>query len=69
MACVAQGSSTTNLILPKDIEEDLPPLANYALPEGTGIINVRVRDHKSRNLRVAVWLHCLDMTLSGGLEA
>ena len=32
-------------------------------------MDVRVRDSKARCLHVAVWLHHLDMTLSGGEAA
>ena len=65
MACVTRGSPVTSPILPGIIEDKLPPLAGYALPEDrSGITNVRVRDHQAKTLWVAVWLHRLDMTLS-----
>ena len=65
MACMTRGSPVTSPILPGEIEEKLPPLTNYALPEdGSGMTNVRVQDHQARTLRVAVWLHRLDMALS-----
>ena len=65
MACVARGSLVTSPILPREIEERLPPLTDYALPEdGSGVTDVRVWDHQARTLRVAVWLHRLDMALS-----
>ena len=60
LGCVTRGSATTSPILPEDIEENLPPLAGYALPEGSGMTDVRVCDHKARSLRVAVWLHHLE---------
>ena len=64
MACVTRGSSVTSPILPGVIEDKLPPLTDYALPEdGSGVTNVRVWDHQVRTLRVAVWLHRLDMAL------
>ena len=69
MACVIRGLSTTSPLLPEDLEENLPPLAGYALPKGTGVTDVRVSDHKARSLHVAVWLHHLDMTLSWEKEA
>ena len=47
------------------IEDRLPPLTDYAPPEdGSGMTDVRVWDHQARTLRVAVWLHRLDMALS-----
>ena len=49
MACVTRGSPVTSPILPGEIEDRLP---------------VRVWDHQARTLRVAVWLHRLDMALS-----
>ena len=65
MACVTRGSPVTSLILPGVIEDWLPPLIDYASPEdGSGVTYVWVWDHQARTLRVAVWLHRLDMALS-----
>ena len=65
MACVTRGSPVTSPILPEVIEDKLPPLAGYTLPEDrSGVTDVRVRDHQAKTLRVAVWLHRLDMALS-----
>ena len=65
MACVTRGSLVTSPILSEVIEDQLPPLAGYTLPEdGSGVTDVRVRDHQAKTLRVAVWLHRLDMALS-----
>ena len=65
MACMTRGSPVTSPILPGVIEDRLPPLTDYALPEDrSGVTNVRVRDHQARTLQVAVWLHRLDMALS-----
>ena len=50
VACVINGPSTTIPILSQDIEENLPPLESYALPEGSGLTDVRVKDHKARSL-------------------
>ena len=57
LACATRGSATTSPILPEAVEQYLPPLVDYAHPGGTGITDVRVRDHKFHSLRVAVWLH------------
>ena len=66
MACVTRGSPVTSPILPGVIEDKLPPLTGYALPEDrSGVTDVRVQDHQARTLCVAVWLHRLDMALSG----
>ena len=65
MACVTRGSLVTSPILPGVIEDRLPPLTDYALPEDRlGVTDVRVRNHQARTLRVAIWLHRLDMALS-----
>ena len=56
-------------ILPEAVESYLPPLEKYAHPSSTGLNDVQVRDHKSRSLRIAVWLHQMDMCLSGEREA
>ena len=65
MACVTRGSPVTSPIVPRGLEERLPPLADYALPEDrSGATDVRVRDHWARTLQVAVWCHRLDMALS-----
>ena len=65
MACVTRGSPVTSPILPGVIKDKLPPLTGYALPEDRlDVTDVRVWDHQARTLRVAVWLHRLDMALS-----
>ena len=66
MACVTRGSPVTSPILPKEIDNQLPPLSSYTHPEdNSGLMDVRVRDHWAKTLWVAVWLHRLDMALSG----
>ena len=65
MACMTRGSPVTSPILPRVIKDKLPPLTGYALPEDRlGVTDVRVWDHQARTLRVAIWLHRLDMALS-----
>ena len=54
LPCATRGSMTTSPILPEAVEQYLPPLVDYTHPGGTGITDVRVRDHKSRSLWVAV---------------
>ena len=66
MACVTRGSAVTSLILPRELAERLPPLADYAPPEDqSGATDVHIRDHWARTLRVAILCHRLDMTLRG----
>ena len=57
LACATRGSATKSPILPEAVEQYLPPLVDYAHPGSTGITDVRVHDHKSCSLSVAVWLH------------
>ena len=65
MACVTRGSPVTSPILPGVIEDRLPPLSDYTSPEDrSSVTNIQVQDHQARTLRVAVWLHRLDMALS-----
>ena len=65
MACVTRGSLVTSPIVPRELEECLLPLADYAPPEDqSGSTDVRVRDHRARTLQVAIWCHRLDMALS-----
>ena len=65
MACVTRGSPVTSPIVSRELEERLPPLADYAPSEDrSGSTDIRVRDHQARTLRVAVWCHRLDMALS-----
>ena len=65
MACMTRGSPVTSLILPGELEDCLLPLTDYTSPEDrSGATDVRVRDHRARTLRVAVWCHRLDMALS-----
>ena len=65
MACVTRGSPVTIPIVPRELEEHLPPLADYAPPEDrSGATDVRIRDHQARTLQVAVLCHWLDMVLS-----
>ena len=65
MACMTRGSPVTSSILPREIEDRLPSLTDYASPEDrSGVTDIMVWDHQARTLRVAVWLHRLDMALS-----
>ena len=64
MACVTRGSVVTSPLLPRELADRLAPLADYASPEDqTGATDVRIRNNWARTLRVAVWLHRLDMAL------
>ena len=51
MACVTLGSAVTSPMLPRELAECLPPLADYAPPEDqSGTTDVRIRDHWARTL-------------------
>ena len=55
MACMTRGPPVTSPIVPRELEDRLPPLADYASPEDrSGSTDVRVRDHQTRTLRVAL---------------
>ena len=69
LACATMGSMTMSPILPKAVEQYLPPLADYACASCTGLTDVQICDHKSRSLHVGVWLHRVDMSLSWEREA
>ena len=69
LACATRGSATTSPILPEAVELYLPLLEKYTRPSDAGLTDVRVRDHKARSLHIAVWLHRMDMCLSGEREA
>ena len=69
LACATRGFATMSPILLEAVEQYLPLLVDYACPGSTGITNVRVCNHKSRSLRVAVWLHGVDMSLNWEKEA
>ena len=69
LACATRGSMTTSPILPKAVEQYLPPLEDYTHPGGTGLTDVRVCDRKASSLCVGVWLHRMDMSLSWEKEA
>ena len=65
----AQGPSSLSPLLPEAATTLLPPIKDYVpgVPfEGTR--DVRVLDH-ARTLRVAVWLHRLDMLAAGDAMA
>ena len=65
MACMTRGPPVTSPILPGELQDHLPPLADYTSPEDrSGATDVRVRNHQARTLRVAIWCHWLDMALS-----
>ena len=69
LVCTTRGSATMSPILPEAVEQYLPLLVDYTCPGSTGITDMQIRDHKSRSLRVAVWLHRVDMSLSWEKEA
>ena len=51
MACMTRDSLVTSPIVPRGLEECLPPLADYAPPEDrSGTTDVRIRDHQARTL-------------------
>ena len=65
LTCHSQGSSCISLVLPEAAKDLLPPIEEY-LADGSfqGTRDLRVLE-KARTLRVAVWLHRLDMATAG----
>ena len=64
MACVTRGSPVTSPLVPGELEEHLLPVTNYAPPEDrAGVTDYQIQDNWAQTLRVAVWLHRLDMAL------
>ena len=61
----AQGSSSLSPVLPELARDLLPPIEDYVMG-GTfqGVRDVRVVD-RAKTLRIATWLHHLDMVAEG----
>ena len=61
LTCLSQGSSCISPVLPEVAEDLVPPTEEYLADDrfqGTRDLRVKV---KAKTLRVAIWLHCLDM--------
>ena len=67
--CVVNGPGMTCPVTSPQIKERLAPWKHYAPPAGTGMTDVRIADSQAKTLRVAVWLHRLDMSLSDRYDA
>ena len=66
LASHVQGSSSLSLVLPEAATELLPPVNKYTGGEGfCGTRDVRVVE-RAKTLRIATWLHCLDMVAAEG---
>ena len=62
---LAQGSSSNSLVLPEVAKDLLPPVEDYlAGGEFQGTRDVRVVE-RAKTLRIAAWLHRLDMAADG----
>ena len=65
MACMTRSTPVTSPIVPRELDDRLLPLADYASPKDrSGTTDIRVRDHGARTLQVAVWCHWIDMAPS-----
>ena len=65
LTCLSQGSSYISPVLPETAKDLLPPIEGYMADGGfQGTRDLRVLE-KANTLRVAVWLHCLDMATAG----
>ena len=66
LASHAQGSSSLSSVLPEAARELLPPIDKYVVGVGfRGTRDVRVVE-RAKTLRIATWLHRLDMAAEGG---
>ena len=69
LTCLSQGPSYISPVLPEAAENLLPPLEEYrAGGNFQGTQDTRVLE-RAKTLRVAVWLHCLDMATAGDRTA
>ena len=65
LTCLSQGSSCISPVLPEAAKDLLPPIEEYlAIDSFQGTRDLRVLE-KAKTLRVAVWLHHLDMATAG----
>ena len=69
LTCLSQGPSFISLVLPEAAKDLLPPLEEYrAGGDFQGTQDARVLE-RAKTLRVAVWLHRLDMAATGDRKA
>ena len=65
LTSLAEGSSTISPVLPEVVQDLLPPVQDYLTGgEFQGSRDVRVVE-KAKTLRIAAWLHRLDMAANG----
>ena len=61
LTCLSQGSSGISPVLPEAVKDLLPPIDEYLADDSFhGTRDLRVQE-KAKTLRVAIWLHHLDM--------
>ena len=69
LTCLSQGSLYISLVLPEAVQDLLPPMEKYLADDGFhGTRDLRVEE-RAKTLQVAVWLHCLDMAVTGDKTA
>ena len=69
LTCLSQGPSYVSLVLPEAAKNLLPSMEEYlAGSDFQGTQDLRVLE-RAKTLRVAVWLHRLDMATTGNGEA
>ena len=65
LTCLSQGPSYISPVLPEAAKDLLPPVEEYTADSGfQGTRDLRILE-KAKTLRVAVWLHHLDMATAG----
>ena len=67
LTSASQGSHRITPVLPEGAEQLMPPLDEYLPGSFDGCRNVRVMD-RAQILRVAAWLHHLDLSATYGAE-
>ena len=67
LTSASQGTHHVQPVLPEGVERLMPPLDDYLPGSFDGCRNVRVTD-RAQILRVAIWLHRLDLHATYGTE-
>ena len=67
LTSTSQGTHHIQLVIPEGVERLMPPLDDYLPGSFDGCRDVRVTD-RAQILRVAIWLHRLDLRTTYGVE-
>ena len=67
LTSASQGTHHVVPVLPEGVAQLIPPLHDYLPGLFDGCRDIRVTD-RAQILRVATWLHCLDLSATYGAE-